>query len=79
MSPEQEKIRANQAQQVLDNPVFQEAFTALKASIFQKFEKTRFDQEEERTELWRKLNCMSNLERYLSSVVQTGKMSETDI
>lgn len=79
MTPEQERIRANQAQQILDNPVFQEAFTALKASIFHKFEKTRFDQEEERTELWRKLNCMSNLEGYLSKIVQTGKMSETDI
>jgi len=74
MTPEQEKIRANQAQQVLDNPMFQEAFTALRADLFEKFQRTKWLQGKERTEIWRTLKNLNNIEQHLSRTMTTGKM-----
>jgi SOS response regulatory protein OraA/RecX len=74
MTPDQERIRANQAQQVLENPMYQEATTALKADLFRKFERTKWYQTKDRTEIWRTLKNLNNLETYLSRVVGTGKM-----
>jgi len=79
MTPEQERIRANEAQQLLENRMFNEAFTALKADLFEKFQRTNFAQDEERKETWRTLKNLNNLETYLSKIVTTGKLSENNV
>lgn len=74
MTPDQERIRAESARQILDNPLYKEAMTALKADLFQKFEKTSWLQAKERTEIWRTLKNLNNLDGYLTRIFTTGKM-----
>ena len=78
MTPEQKQIRANEAKQLLDNQMLQEAFTALKGDIYLKFEKTSWLGGKERTELWRTLKNLNNLEAYLGKIVTTGKLSSNN-
>lgn len=73
---EAEKQRAAEAQVVLSNPLYREAVTALKADLFEKFRRTNWLQAKERTEIWRTLKNLENLERYLTKVITTGKMSK---
>ena len=75
MTPEQEISRGERARQVLQDEMFQEAMTAIKAEIYNKFLNTRFDQKEEREELWRKSQVAESLEGYLRRVMTSGKMA----
>lgn len=74
MNAEQEKIRANEAQQLLDNRMLKEALTAIRADCFEKFQKTKFKENAERDELWRKLQTIDWFETHLTRIVTTGKM-----
>lgn len=80
MTPEQkarqDKIKANNAQLLLDNPMYQEAITAIKADCFEKFQRTKFKEKDERDELWRKLQTIDWFEQTLRRYVTTGKMHE---
>ena len=76
MTPEQEQIRANEAKQLLENRMYQESFTVLRADLFEKFQRTNYAQDKERTEIWRTLKNLNNLEVNLSKIVTTGKLSE---
>ena len=71
---EQERIRANEAQQLLDTPMFKEAVTALRADLFQKFQDTKWYESKSRTEVWRKMQTVDAIEKYLQRIVTTGKM-----
>lgn len=73
---EGEKRRAAEAEIVLTNPLYREAVTALKADLFEKFRRTNWLQAKERTEIWRTLKNLENLEQYLTRVITTGKMSK---
>ena len=76
MNDKQDMVRGNQAQQVLENPVYQEAYTALRADIFEKFQKTKFKERDERDELWRKLQVVDYIEKRLRQTMQDGKIAE---
>ena len=73
---ETERIRANEAQQLLDNRMFQEVFTALRADLFQKFEKVKWNEVKEMLEIKRTLKNLNNIEVYLGRIVTTGKLSK---
>lgn len=76
MTPEQEKIRANNAQQLLDNPMLKEAFAVLEADLMARMKATKFKERDERDELWRKMQTLQGLEIVLKRYVTTGKMHE---
>ena len=71
---EEERVRANEAQQLLDNRMFQEAFTALRADLFQKFERVKWNEVKAMLEIKRTLKNLNNIESYLNRIVTTGKM-----
>jgi hypothetical protein len=73
---EHARIRAVAAEQVLSNPLYKEAITALKADLFTKFQNTNWLQVKERTEIWRTLKNLGNLEQYLTRTITTGKLSK---
>ena len=74
MSPEEEVIRGNEAAQVLGNPIYQEAMLVMRGQMMEEFTKTRFDQSEERDEIWRTMRCLDGLEAKLKVIMTTGKM-----
>lgn len=64
------------ARDILNNPIYREAFIAIRAQLFGQFEQTKFRQSDERDEAWRKLQAINFIEGYLSRVMQTGKLAE---
>jgi len=83
MNNEQEQIRkanedikrAELARQVIDNPVFQESFTLFKVNCFDRFTKTKFDNVEEREEIWRKLQTLEFVESNLKNLIENGEFA----
>ncbi len=67
--------RGELARQVTDNPVYQEAFTALKASLIDSFQNTKFKETAERDEVWRKMQTVNYVEGYLEEIMETGKLA----
>lgn len=64
------------AHQVLNNPVYQQAFVAIRAQLFSQFEQTKFRDHDERAECWRKLQAINFIEGQLTHVMQTGQLAE---
>lgn len=68
--------RARLAEQVLNNPLYREAFDLIRANLIDKFEKTKFDQKEERDEIWRKMQIVNSMQEHFQYVMENGKMAE---
>jgi hypothetical protein len=79
MSLENERSRGEMARQVIENPLFQEAFIAKKAKIMSDFEATKFRDQDVRDELWRKMQTLRDIEHYFTSILSTGKMANQEI
>ncbi len=71
----QEEIRANEAQQLLDNKMFKEMIAALKEDLFIKFQRVKWNEVKEMLEIKRTLKNLNNMEVYLGRIVTTGKMN----
>ena len=56
--------------------MFKEAFTALRADLFMKFEKVKWNEVKEMLEIKRTLKNLNNIETYLGRIVTTGKLSK---
>jgi len=53
-------------------------FTAMRGQLIMGFEHTRFDQTHERDEIWRQFRALKALESNLQSMIDTGKMAESN-
>jgi len=73
---EQERMRATEAQQLLDNKMFKEVFTALRADLFEKFQQVKWNEVKDMLEVKRTLKNLNNIETYLGRIVTTGKLSK---
>jgi len=71
--------RGVRAKQVLDNEIYKEAFTALKASLYEGFCKTKFKDSDERDEIWRKQQAAEFIESFLQEVMETGRIAELSL
>lgn len=71
----QEQIKANEAQQLLDNRMFKEMMDALKQDLFIKFQRVKWNEVKEMLEIKRTLKNLNNMEVYLNRIVTTGKMN----
>ena len=71
--------RAELARQVTQNPMYQEAFTMLKASLIDSFQNTKFKETAERDEVWRKFQTVNYLEGYLEELMETGKLAQLSL
>ena len=79
MTPEQEQQRGVLAAQVMDNPVYREAFILMRAELMEKNSKTKFNQSAERDEIWRKMQTIEKMEAYFKKVMVTGKLGRSSI
>jgi hypothetical protein len=57
----------------------EKAFTQLKADLMLKFESTSFKEDDERREIWRKMQTIAWFERTLNEIVVNGKIAEQEL
>ena len=69
-------LRMQSVNSVLNNTEYQNAFMMIKAHLLSEFECTKFKQHEERDEVWRKIQSLNFIEGQLTEVMQTGKIAE---
>ena len=65
--------RARVAQELLDNPIFQEAFIKIKGDLFIEFNSAKLSDDEKRIDVWRQSQILDKFERNFISIVKTGK------
>lgn len=70
------KRDANDAQQLLYNPLFFKAFDCVKQKLMLEFETTAAAESEKRDELWRQLRALKSVEQHLRSVINSQKLAE---
>ncbi len=76
---QEDAARGHQAKVVLNNHVYQEAFIAIRAQLFNAFENTKFRDHDERDEAWRKLQAINYIEGYLRRVMESGIKAESTL
>jgi len=69
------KQRAVLAEQVISNPVFKQAFLAIKAELMLSFESTKPKQKDEREEIWRQTQVVNKIQKQLEGAMKTGKLT----
>ena len=70
-------LRMQSVNKILNNVEYQNAFIMIKATLLNEFEGTKFKQQEERDEVWRKLQSLNFIEAQLTEVMQTGKIAQS--
>lgn len=79
MSKKGEEIRrADTARQLLDNPLFKEAFTTIKDELIKHLLNTRVAEEVERDRLYITIKALDLVEQHIKSVFETGKLAEKE-
>ena len=77
--PEQEQreaiddiSRASRAEELINNPLYLEAITAMQAAMFSQFADTKFKDEEQRHELWQRMQVLKQFQSKFESIVKQG-------
>ena len=78
-SPQQESneaiadiSRAHRADELLANPLYNEAITAMRAAMFEQFNDTKLGDEVQRHELWQRMQLMKQFQGKFESIVKQG-------
>jgi hypothetical protein len=64
--------RADQAKALLDNPLYQEAVTAMKLAMSAEFEDSKLADADVRHELWQRMQLMKQFQGKFEHIVKTG-------
>ena len=79
MSKKSEEVRrADNARQLLDNPLFQEAFATIRKELIEHLLNTRVAEEVERDRLYITIKALDLVEQHIKSVFETGKLAEKE-
>ena len=73
MSDEQREQKANN---LLNNPLFNEAFEVLRKDLMNRWESSGSTELEARESIWLAMRLLDRLHVHLQSIVETGKMNE---
>ena len=65
--------RARVAQELLDNPLFQEAFIKIKDDLFNEFNKAELHSDKKRLDVWTQSQVLDKFERNFTDIVKNGK------
>lgn len=68
--------RAHRAEELLSNPLYIEAITAMQAAMFEQFNDTKLADEKERHELWQRMQLLKQFQGKFESVVKQGKKAQ---
>ncbi len=70
--------RASQADELLRNPLYIEAISAMQLALQETFADTKLDQERERHELWQRMQLLKQFQAKFEHIVKKGaKARET--
>ena len=79
MSKKSEEVRrADDARQLLDNPLFQEAFATIRKELIEHLLNTRVAEEVERDRLYITIKALDLVEQHIKSVLETGTLAERE-
>lgn len=76
---EQRQRRAVTAQQLLENPLLQEAFSAVEADLLQQMRAARLDDKDGHTRLVMALQMSNAINRHLWLVIQDGQAAQLNV
>ena len=76
---EYEISRGERAQQVLREPLLQEAFTEVERELTEQWQTSPVRDVEGREKLYLTLLCLRKVQRHLESVVETGKVAQATL
>lgn len=79
MNPTEEISRGVLASQILDNPIYAEAMTAVKADLFSQWASTSWHQYRKRQELWRMYRAAEGIEARIAKVMSTGRLGRATL
>ena len=65
--------RANQADDLLSNPLYIEAVTVMRAAMYGEFEDSKLADADTRHELWQRMQLMKGFQDYFEKIVKEGK------
>jgi len=68
--------RAHRARELLSNPLYLEAITAMKAAMFEQFNDSKLNEEDQRHELWQRMQLLKQFESKFESIVKQGKKAQ---
>ncbi len=68
--------RGQDAERVLKNPIYNEAYLVIKADQISKFESTKYDQQNERDEIWRKLQALNWVQQEMERIMRNGEVAQ---
>tara|TARA_R100001129_G_scaffold159674_1_gene123968 strand:+ start:13973 stop:14221 length:249 start_codon:yes stop_codon:yes gene_type:complete len=71
-----DKERAILAQQILDNPIYQEAVSEVENRLVQAWQDTIVSQREDREKIYHMLLAMRDIKSQIEEVLTTGKLAE---
>ncbi len=64
--------RASRAEELINNPLYLEAITAMQAAMFTQFADTKFKDEDHRHELWQRMQLLKQFQSKFESIVKQG-------
>jgi GTP1/Obg family GTP-binding protein len=64
--------RAHRAEELIANPLYIEAVTAMQAAMFELFNDTKLVDADERHELWQRMQLMKQFQGRFESIVKQG-------
>jgi hypothetical protein len=64
--------RAHRAEELLNNPLYLEAITAMQAAMFEQFNDTKLVDKDLRHELWQRMQLMKQFQGKFESIVKQG-------
>ena len=73
MTPDEKRTRAILADQVLANPLFNEAFTVTNANLFDSWVNTKWFQFKKREKIWGMMTAAKEFKKVFEVAVQQGK------
>lgn len=68
--------RAHRATELLNNPLYIEAVTAMQAAMFDQFNNTKLEDDVQRHELWQRMQLMKHFQGKFESIVTQGVRAE---
>ena len=71
--------RANEAKELLENPLLEEAFTQMEAAYLADWRSSGLADLEERERIWLAIKVLEEVKRHLRVVVENGVIAKRDI
>jgi hypothetical protein len=79
MTPQNEMIRANDAKRILNEPLYQEAFSLVEEGILRAMKGSAMGDESTHNRLVIALQVLEKVRKHLEDVMLTGKMAELQL